>query len=152
MCGQPRHDTQLHTRLTSSFLGLDVWMTLKLNVALIHKLRRSCLVVFLTCYPLVLYNKALADAPLTGAGHGCLYIPSFTCGQNMYKELWYPWEQKPFPSTYFGTLVAHVGQVKPGEMSRVRVALHIDFNKAFTPITIYEVLILSNVFLSMCYG
>ena len=52
MFGQPGHNTQPHARLPSSFLGMDVWMTLQLNVALIRKVREflMCLTLHLTCY------------------------------------------------------------------------------------------------------
>ena len=45
MRGQPRYNTRLHTRLPPSFLGMDVWMTSQLNVAMIRKLRGSLMYV-----------------------------------------------------------------------------------------------------------
>ena len=41
MRGQPGHNTRLHVRLPPSFRGMDAWMTSKLNVALVCKLRGS---------------------------------------------------------------------------------------------------------------
>ena len=41
MRGQLGHDKRPHVRSSSSFLGMDAWMTLQLNAALIRKLRRS---------------------------------------------------------------------------------------------------------------
>ena len=57
-------------RDTPSFLGMDAWMTSQLNVALIRKLLivlLLCLAHFLTCYPWVCVQHALADVPLTVA-------------------------------------------------------------------------------------
>ena len=44
MHGLPKHNTWPHTRLPPSFLGMDVWMTSQLNVALNRKLHhyRKC--------------------------------------------------------------------------------------------------------------
>ena len=41
MCGQPGHNARPHAWSPTSFLGMDAWMTSKLNVALIRKLHGS---------------------------------------------------------------------------------------------------------------
>ena len=60
-CG---HNARPHARLPHKLMGMDAWMTSKLNVALVRKLRGS-----LMC----LHNQALADVRSTGAGITCLY-------------------------------------------------------------------------------
>ena len=49
MSGRPGQNTQLHARLSSSFMGKDAWMTTQLKVAFIHKVRGSsiCLAHFI---------------------------------------------------------------------------------------------------------
>ena len=46
LSGQPGHDTRPHIRLPPSFMGTNVWMTLRLNVDLIRKLRESFMCQF----------------------------------------------------------------------------------------------------------
>ena len=63
---QPRNNTQPHARLPPSFLGMNVWMTSQLSVALIHKIRGSfvCFAYFLTCYPRVLAQPGTGRRPV----------------------------------------------------------------------------------------
>ena len=82
---QPGHNTQPHVRLPTSFLGMDAWMTSKLNVDLICKLREP--LVYLDylwdAIPRCLYNQALAIVRSTGAGIRCL-----NCMYTTYYILW----------------------------------------------------------------
>ena len=66
MPGQPGHNTQLHSQLPPSFLGMDAFMTSQLNVALKSKLRGSlmCLAYLLTCYPLVFVQPGISRRPV----------------------------------------------------------------------------------------
>ena len=77
------HNTQPPARLPLNFLGLDTWMTSKLNVALIRKLGGSLvyLTYFLTCYPWVfVHSGTIADVRLICAGNKCLCCTWFYDG------------------------------------------------------------------------
>ena len=76
MLGQPGHNTRPHAWSPPSFLGMNAWMTSKLNAALIRTLRGSlmCLAYFFDMVPNgVFHNQALADVWSTDAGIKCLY-------------------------------------------------------------------------------
>ena len=67
-----------HARLSLSFLGMDAWMTLQLNVALIVKVREyvghwCAWLTFSHVFHWRLYNQALADVRSSSAGIKCLY-------------------------------------------------------------------------------
>ena len=66
MPGQTGHKTRLHARSASSFLGMDAWITSKLNVALIRKLCVSsmCLAYFLDMISLVFVEPGTDKRPV----------------------------------------------------------------------------------------
>ena len=74
----PVKNTRLHARLPPSFMDLDARKTSQLYMALIRKLRGSlmCVAYFRHVILVCLYNLALADIRLTGAGINCLYCSS----------------------------------------------------------------------------
>ena len=69
------HNARRCALCAPSFLDMDAWMTAQLNVALIRKLRGS-LMCLADCFDMLmhgcLYNQALADISVTGAGINCL--------------------------------------------------------------------------------
>ena len=72
------------------FLGMDVYMTSQLILALIRKLRVSSMYLdyFLTCYTRCLYNQALPDVRSTGAGIKYLFC-----------TFWYSWIVNAYASS-----------------------------------------------------
>ena len=63
MRGQTGHNTRPHARFSPSFLGMNAWMTLQLNVALFFELSGSLayLAKFLTCYQSVFVQSGTSS-------------------------------------------------------------------------------------------
>ena len=82
MPGYLGRNTRLHARLPSSFLGMDAWMTSKLNVALVRKQR----VIYMLelCFD-------ISSMGVCTARHwqmsGRLVQEIKVCTQNMYRKI-----------------------------------------------------------------
>ena len=74
MSGLPGHNSQPHSRLPHSSLGMDGCVTSRLNVALFQKLCETlvCFAYFLNSCP------GVADVRSTGAGIECLHCTGGT--------------------------------------------------------------------------
>ena len=61
MRGQPGYNKRPHLQLSPSYLGMDAWMALQLNAALIRKLRGSLMcLASINVLSMSVYNQALA--------------------------------------------------------------------------------------------
>ena len=73
--GAARENTPPHAKLPPGFLGMDAWMTSRLMVTLIRKLRGLLMCLFFDKLFIhwCLYNRAMADIWSTAAGIKCLH-------------------------------------------------------------------------------